>query len=60
MFFVKFSQKYYGKETTHFTNSYDLLSMKRLKFLLIDRYKEIIDESNKNVAKEIVDSKNLQ
>ena len=53
-----FPKSIIGKETTHFTNSLRLIEYEEAEISkLIDRYKEIIDESNKNVAKEIVDSK---
>jgi len=46
-----------GKETTQITNSLRLIEYEESEIpQLIDRYKEIIEESNKNANKEIVDS----
>lgn len=51
-----FPQHIIGKETIHFANSLRLIEYEESEIpQLIDRYKEIIYESNKNVAKEVVD-----
>jgi len=51
-----FPKSIIGKGTTHFTNSLRLIEYEESEIpRLIDRYKEIIEESNKNAAKEIVD-----
>lgn len=52
-----FPKSILGKETTHFTTSLRLIEYEESEIpRLIDRYKDIIEESNENATKEIVDS----